>query len=341
VPLVLLLPFWLLTWLAAQRALASRRLPGDRFLAYQRWRRALFWVALLVAVVGPNPAAALDSWVGPVDFALLLPVAVALWAVPGWWVERRLRGIPASLPQYLVYQEALHALTLGPYAVWLLLTAVLLATGLGRLLVDPWTAVSLVAAYMALFLVGLPHALASLFPRTDAALNRRTAALAARAGVPFRRVAILPTRPVRLANAFVVGAGGGYVFVTDHLLDLLDADEVDAVVAHELSHVRLRHTWRLALVGLVLPLVATLFPAAGLFAVVGVFALLYALMRRFEFQADRNGARLVGSGQALARALRRLRDAAGLPSRRPHRQSGLLSSHPPTDERIRRLERLA
>ena len=81
-----------------------------------------------------------------------------------------------------------------------------------------------------------------------------------------------------------------------------------------------------------------------------------AVSRSREFQADASAAKLMGSGRPLAQALARLEDAAGrVPSRvNPNQASAyivnplkaqavggafsrLYSTHPPTAERIRRL----
>jgi heat shock protein HtpX len=164
------------------------------------------------------------------------------------------------------------------------------------------------------------------------------------------------------------------VFVTTGLLDALDGDELEAVLAHELSHIAQRdalvmtiaaapgiwvlrgvtHAWReqpfRALVGL---------PAWGMLAVVAApFALLARLLSRVrERAADEGAARLTGSPAAVSAALvtlsedlakRRstdLRAAAPavlniLPLRPAHGVARLWATHPPLDARLEALARM-
>ena len=94
---------------------------------------------------------------------------------------------------------------------------------------------------------------------------------------------------------------------------------------------------------------------AGLLAMMflaplGAFVVRVAISRNREFEADRSGAELVGTGEPLARALAKIdRTALALPMRRSrprhrlyrepaHRRPGgvrpLFATHPPTAERI-------
>jgi heat shock protein HtpX len=138
---------------------------------------------------------------------------------------------------------------------------------------------------------------------------------------------------------------------TEGLLRVLSAAELRAVVAHELAHVSRRDvvvsSW-----------------SAGMAALVA-FCPLSALLLQVtapsvrEYDADAEGALLTGDPMALASALRKIdTQAAALPLRprgflaaaghlmiaHPFPYGGfgrLLVTHPPTGERVRRLEALA
>jgi Zn-dependent protease with chaperone function len=187
-------------------------------------------------------------------------------------------------------------------------------------------------------------------PETRQRLRR----LAARMGVRVRDIRAIPGRANRLANAAQIGAVPGlrYIVISDYLLDRLDPAEVDAVVAHELGHVRGHHlglrlltvfgVWAAleaalvtttahegttpALLMLVPVLVA--FPL-GLIAVQGIAGV------RFEHRADDAAARAVG-GARLVAAL----EAIGRLNERPTdpgRAWSMLTSHPGLEDRLRRL----
>ncbi|HEY0470314.1 MAG TPA: M48 family metalloprotease [Kribbella sp.] len=171
------------------------------------------------------------------------------------------------------------------------------------------------------------------------------------------------------------------ICVTEGILQILDPRELRAVLAHELSHVYNRDILiagiAATLAGALTALahLAYLLPfgssddddggsplAALLMLIVGPLAaglIQLAISRSREFQADASGAELAGDPIALARALEKIErgvQAAPLPPdpsltprahlmiANPFAGGGLASlfrTHPPTAERIRRLQQLA
>jgi heat shock protein HtpX len=201
--------------------------------------------------------------------------------------------------------------------------------------------------------------------------------LTTRAGLPMPKLYVTPDLQ---PNAFATGRNPDHaaVAVTQGILQICTWDELRGVLAHEISHVGNRDiliasvaatiamaitllvqlaAWGGALFGgrdnegpnifelLALLILAPL--AAGL--------LQAALSRSREYEADRSGARLIGDGEPLARALAKLEASARqIPMPEVHREmaplyivsplagmnvsfKNLFSDHPPTDDRIKRL----
>jgi heat shock protein HtpX len=198
-----------------------------------------------------------------------------------------------------------------------------------------------------------------------------------RAGLPMPTVAIAPhAQP----NAFATGRNPEHavVCVTEGIVKLVSREELEGVIAHELAHIKNRdmllQTMTATLAGAItnLAYVAFLFggrsddegsnPFAGLAMVIvapiAASLIQLAISRQREFNADAVGAQITGRPLGLARALAKLDAAAHripmhvspavapLAQVNPLAFSGggvakLFSTHPPTGERIARLEALA
>jgi heat shock protein HtpX len=205
-------------------------------------------------------------------------------------------------------------------------------------------------------------------PRLYAIVSR----LAAKAGLPMPKVYVIPENT---PNAFATGRDPRHaaVAVTSGLLANLDEDEVEGVLAHELAHVKNRDTLTSAIAATMagaLAMVANVArfggggrgrgrgnPIALLLLLVGapLAALLIRLLvsRIREYAADRDGAQVSGRPLSLADALRKISKA--VPQLPLHRGNSvdaqmfivnpftgglqaLFSTHPPIEERIRRLQ---
>ncbi|MFB3880321.1 MAG: zinc metalloprotease HtpX [Armatimonadota bacterium] len=203
--------------------------------------------------------------------------------------------------------------------------------------------------------------------------------LAERGGMPMPRVYVIPQAQ---PNAFATGRDPQHaaVAVTQGLLQVMGPQELEGVLAHELSHVRNRDiligTIAATMAGAIMLLaqfarVAAIFgggrdndregnPFVVLFlAIFGAIAaamIQMAISRSREYQADASGAQLSGNPMGLAHALATIqRTSERLPMDanpatshmfivNPFSRKGivsLFSTHPPIEERIERLERMA
>jgi heat shock protein HtpX len=202
--------------------------------------------------------------------------------------------------------------------------------------------------------------------------------LAREAGMPMPRVYVIEQAA---PNAFATGRDPQHavVAVTSGILDIATRRELRAVLAHELGHVRNRDTLVMAVVASIAGAISYLAqmaqwsmwfggrdddegqsPIGAIVAIIvlPIAALLIqlAISRSREFGADESGAQLVRDPLGLASALRKLEaynkqvPLAVNPSVSalfivqpllPGGMSRLFSTHPPIEERVARLERMA
>ncbi len=219
-----------------------------------------------------------------------------------------------------------------------------------------------------------PRFIAPIFnrftPLTDEALKQRVETLLARTGFTSKGVFVMDgSRRTAHGNAYFTGVGRNKrVVFFDTLIERLGGAEVEAVLAHELGHFRLRHVRQRVVLSLLASLIgfavlAWVVKEPQFFTALGVptpsahAALLLATFvappftyfitplgawwsRRHEFQADDFAAKNA-SAAALADALVKLyrANASTLTPDRIH--SAFYDSHPPALVRIARLHALA
>lgn len=196
------------------------------------------------------------------------------------------------------------------------------------------------------------------------------------AGMPMPKVYVMKDPA---PNAFATGRDPkhGVVCVTTGLLEIMDDTELESVLAHELGHIQ-NYDIRVMMIvfGLVsaIGLLADMLFYAAFFAggenkhpvflIIGLVAALLtpflamlvqlAVSRRREYLADSTGALLTRYPEGLASALAKIRDHGSVTKRQntstahlffanPLKKgfmSGLMSTHPPVNERISRLRNM-
>ena len=196
-----------------------------------------------------------------------------------------------------------------------------------------------------------------------------------KAGLPMPTVAVAPHEQ---PNAFATGRNPDHavVAVTTGILKRMPQAELEGVIAHELAHIKNRDmlisTVAAGMAGALSNLPYLLMFGGGrddegghpfaqlaliLLAPIGAMLIQFAVSRQREFEADRVGALILGRPAPLANALVRLENfaqqipmhvppaVAPLAQVNPLAAAGgigkLFSTHPPTAERVARLEAMA
>ncbi len=216
----------------------------------------------------------------------------------------RIRG------QHLTLVESLTR-TAGSLGM-VVLPGCLLFTALKAVFSENWRAfVLLSAAACSIFFViakwlrdlqgGTPQ------PLTHGELRDRVFQLARQAGVDLRQLFIMTTGKDRMANAFSVGKQD--VMITDYLIEKLSKREVDAIIGHELSHLKGGHDVGIftivpVIVGTIGVVVLNFIEgvpgwAFGALMVVATMVTLGVVSRRFERAADAGAVSLTSDAEAF------------------------------------------
>ncbi|HEX5922033.1 MAG TPA: zinc metalloprotease HtpX [Nitrososphaeraceae archaeon] len=260
---------------------------------------------------------------------------------------------------YIVFLSILHYLGVGYIPLAIIATAMILAQWYFSDKIVLWSS-------------GAKIVSKEEYPRLHEIVER----LSTNNGLPKPKVAMVNS-PV--PNAFATGKSpkSSLVAVTTGILDLLDNDELEAVIGHELSHVRSRDVlvltlssvfstvaWYLVRFGLFGGLQARNRNTAGTSAIVMLvaittwvvsFLIIRAISRYREFSADRDGAIMTGKPDKLASALlkisgkikvippkelenvQKLNAFFIIPALSGSSIANLFSTHPPVEKRVQRL----
>ena len=204
-------------------------------------------------------------------------------------------------------------------------------------------------------------------PRVYAVVERLTG----RAGIPMPKIYVIPTES---PNAFATGRNPKHasVAVTHGILGLLTDDELEGVLAHELSHVQNRDILTSSIAATLAGAITILARMAFWFGggrrrnggLIGMLVMMLLaplaatliqlwVSRTREYEADASGAHLTGNPYALATALEKISGVSKqvpllaspnnahlfiiAPLLSSQTWSSLFSTHPPVQKRIERL----
>lgn len=212
--------------------------------------------------------------------------------------------------------------------------------------------------------------------REEPRLVRTVRRVATMAELPMPKVAVVPTQT---PNAFATGRNpnNAVVAATKGILNTLNDDELEGVIAHEMAHIKDRDILVMTVAASVAMIIAVaariilyqmffgrnrdvnplLFAVAAITAPIAAMLVQFAISRSREYKADRVGALTVYKPLALAKALDKLEKGN---KRRPIRGGNpatsslfivnpftrgafvsIFSTHPPIAKRISRLVGMA
>jgi len=150
-------------------------------------------------------------------------------------------------------------------------------------------------------------------------------------------------------NAYQMGLRKFKIFVTEKLLKTLNTEELIGVLAHEVAHASRKHTLKIFTLGIAAIIVEIVLLMFFLHRMRPVEAIIFtgfilsilekvylALQRRFEYEADLTGAKVVGKDVMIS-ALRKLSALCGDKKSKLYE---IYSDHPSFEKRIKRLQKM-
>ncbi len=282
-----------------------------------------------------------------------------VWAFEGQ-VHHRLYGSDQDKEPYVLSQILFCIPVLLPWLVLSGVSDLLLALPFEtpkRILSTAWGE----TAYFIIFLIGIavigPAMIQKFWkcrPLARGAVRRRIEALCERTGLRYADILCWPIFGKRMITAGVMGLirRFRYILVTPALLHFLDPEEVDAVIAHEIGHVKKRHLFfyliffmgylllSFATFDLIVYLVVYAEPVYDLLVQTGVnqttvTSILFGIlmiavfliyfryifgyfMRNFERQADVYIYSIADSGKPLISTLIKIAQTSGQPMDKPN-----------------------
>ncbi|MBK9140532.1 MAG: M48 family metallopeptidase [Verrucomicrobia bacterium] len=336
---------------------------------------AVLWSGLLPWLWSRTGTAASGSVWGAAGFVLLVGAAFSAAGLPvSWYAQFRLEerfGFNRTT-QRTWWLDRFKGFLLSLALLWPLLALILKLVEWmgGTWWLWAWGVVLMVQVTVAAL---MPVVILPLFnnlrPLAAGPLRDRLLALADRTHFKIRDLLVMDgSRRSRHSNAFFAGLGRfRRIILFDTLIEQLTGEELEAVLAHEIGHYRRRHVPKMLgamAVGLLagLGLLGWLAGQQPFYAAFGfadphpaVAILLFGLLggavafwlsplmnwwsRRFEYEADEFAAKMMGSPDALVRALRRL-SGENLSNLTPHPWYSVFHhSHPTLLQRERALIR--
>jgi len=182
---------------------------------------------------------------------------------------------------------------------------------------------------------------------------------------PVHEVFLIDTDRFKSYNALVCGPKYGFgpfkrsVFVTKNLFEVLEPEEIRAVICHEAAHFKLHHVFKrgcMSVVGMLVSLFCVFLPItfistlmrmpidknyafliiSTLATIVIQFIFMFRVIRKQEFEADLEAINIGSTAEALSTALTKITDKNGGSRKKADWISRFMfgSAHPHLEERL-------
>ncbi len=334
---VLLLPALLIFWMG-RKALSSeahdKAVVWFTYMRYLQWTLNLsllgWWIAadsfhleqiLQFLSAGTRIAPIWDYAVTPTVVNWLPPAIIwVLCFALSHPVQEKLRGLTWTRGELAMQGIYSFCASLLPLALFLTGLSTIAKSSLrsGVLWMVAAFAVAIIASRARQKFLGMqPQAL------TTGDLRDRAFAMARQLGVKLQQVYIIPSGKGQMANAFA--RRGNVISFTDFLLQRMTRREVNYVLGHEMTHLKLGHPGKLAMAVVVSYFVAvtsvsfaepllhlSALPRYALIVAIVTFGP-YFWSRRFEFAADAGAVTVTGDPEAAISALFKISQLNMLP----------------------------
>ena len=283
---------------------------------------------------------------------ILLVLGTLLSRVAPFKIDQALRGTTWTFAQYLKRALGFQLFIISPVVLWY---------GISPFLVFGSLTYYLILALFLVFMYALSpfilRALTSAKPLANPPLQEAVERLLAKAGIKVRAVLVMETRSSKSANAMVSGLFPSfrYIYFTDYLIEKFTPEEAEAVLAHEIGHIKKFHQWFYVVLVLVWafvtkPAVEAIYPflqSSGIPIVFFILAWVYFFYgilvkffsRLFERQADAYCIQLTGKKEIYISALNKLAEL-NFSTRRWSPLDRILKTHPDIGARVKRIQEM-
>ncbi len=269
--------------------------------------------------------------------------------IPTFFIDRRVKGTTIKFRRYLKLSSLVFVyfflIQIGFFSYSIILQLVTTAVLFEKIL-----SFMLICIFVFLFMSYFPQLIAFFYGIKKGEgelyfklLNTEIQ----KSEVRLKKIKVVRTKDLKLANAMAAGLYNRYIFITDYLINQLNPEEIGAVLCHELGHIKKNHLWinfGLILFYLISSYYIRQLIGDSLFIFFAYFILFFVFIfryisRKLEYSADQYAVEVYDKPAALITSLEKL----GLYNVHPLKIKKFdekTMTHPSIHKRIEEIEKL-